>query len=61
MTFNLDVWKLLAGLGIFLFGMFLIEEEENKVRILNVKKLKICSLARNVRQLKPFLNKWPVL
>jgi len=26
MTFNLDVWKLLAGLGIFLFGMLLIEE-----------------------------------
>jgi phosphate:Na+ symporter len=26
MTINLDVWKLLAGLGIFLFGMFLIEE-----------------------------------
>lgn len=26
MSFNLDVWKLLAGLGIFLFGMFLIEE-----------------------------------
>ncbi len=26
MSFNLDVWKLLAGLGIFLFGMLLIEE-----------------------------------
>ena len=26
MTFNLDIWKLLAGLGIFLFGMILIEE-----------------------------------
>ena len=26
MSFNLDLWKLLAGLGIFLFGMLLIEE-----------------------------------
>ena len=26
MTMNLDFWKLLAGLGIFLFGMLLIEE-----------------------------------
>jgi phosphate:Na+ symporter len=26
MSFNLDFWKLLAGLGIFLFGMLLIEE-----------------------------------
>ena len=26
MSFPLDVWKLLAGLGIFLFGMLLIEE-----------------------------------
>jgi len=26
MPFNLDFWKLLAGLGIFLFGMLLIEE-----------------------------------
>ena len=26
MSFNLDIWKLLAGLGIFLFGMLLIEE-----------------------------------
>lgn len=26
MTENLDVWKLLAGLGIFMFGMFLMEE-----------------------------------
>jgi len=26
MSINLDLWKLLAGLGIFLFGMFLIEE-----------------------------------
>ncbi|MGD9112980.1 MAG: Na/Pi symporter [Desulfobacterales bacterium] len=26
MKFNLDLWKLLAGLGIFLFGMHLIEE-----------------------------------
>ena len=26
MTLNLDFWKLLAGLGIFLFGMLLIEE-----------------------------------
>ena len=26
MSANLDLWKLLAGLGIFLFGMLLIEE-----------------------------------
>ena len=26
MSINLDLWKLLAGLGIFLFSMFLIEE-----------------------------------
>jgi phosphate:Na+ symporter len=26
MTENLDIWKLLAGLGIFMFGMFLMEE-----------------------------------
>ena len=26
MTDNLDLWKLLAGLGIFLFGMFLLED-----------------------------------
>ncbi len=26
MALNLDLWKLLAGLGIFLFGMLLIEE-----------------------------------
>jgi phosphate:Na+ symporter len=26
MSFSLDIWKLLAGLGIFLFGMLLIEE-----------------------------------
>ncbi len=26
MSSNLDLWKLLAGLGIFLFGMLLIEE-----------------------------------
>ncbi|MBU4427293.1 MAG: Na/Pi symporter [Desulfobacteraceae bacterium] len=26
MSFNLDLWKLLAGLGIFLFGMLLMEE-----------------------------------
>ena len=26
MSLNLDFWKLLAGLGIFLFGMLLIEE-----------------------------------
>ena len=26
MNGNFDVWKLLAGLGIFLFGMFLLEE-----------------------------------
>ncbi len=26
MSFDLDLWKLLAGLGIFLFGMLLIEE-----------------------------------
>jgi phosphate:Na+ symporter len=26
MSINLDIWKLLAGLGIFLFGMLLIEE-----------------------------------
>jgi len=26
MSYNLDLWKLLAGLGIFLFGMLLIEE-----------------------------------
>ena len=26
MSFNLDLWKLMAGLGIFLFGMLLIEE-----------------------------------
>jgi len=26
MSFNLDVWKLLTGPGIFLFGMLLIEE-----------------------------------
>ncbi len=26
MTFNLDIWKLLAGLAIFLFGMTLMEE-----------------------------------
>jgi phosphate:Na+ symporter len=26
MTGNFDLWKLLAGLGIFLFGMFLLEE-----------------------------------
>lgn len=26
MTGNFDVWKLLAGLGIFLFGMYLLEE-----------------------------------
>ena len=23
---SLDIWKLLAGLGIFMFGMFLMEE-----------------------------------
>jgi hypothetical protein len=38
MSSNLDLWKLLAGLGIFLLGMLLIEEEENKGRILNTKK-----------------------
>ena len=26
MTANFDFWKLLAGLGIFLFGMFLLED-----------------------------------
>jgi phosphate:Na+ symporter len=26
MTESLDIWKLLAGLGIFMFGMFLMEE-----------------------------------
>jgi phosphate:Na+ symporter len=26
LSFNLDLWKLLAGVGIFLFGMLLIEE-----------------------------------
>ncbi|MEE4606988.1 MAG: Na/Pi cotransporter family protein, partial [Desulfobacteraceae bacterium] len=26
MSINFDLWKLLAGLGIFLFGMQLIEE-----------------------------------
>jgi phosphate:Na+ symporter len=26
MTEHFDLWRLLAGLGIFLFGMFLIEE-----------------------------------
>ena len=26
MSSSLDIWKLLAGLGIFLFGMLLIEE-----------------------------------
>jgi phosphate:Na+ symporter len=26
MSFNLDIWKLFAGLGVFLFGMSLIEE-----------------------------------
>jgi phosphate:Na+ symporter len=28
---DFDVWKLLAGLGIFLFGMFLMEESVKKL------------------------------
>jgi hypothetical protein len=28
MSINFDLWKLLAGLGIFLFGMQLIEESQ---------------------------------
>ena len=34
MQFDMDIWKLMAGLGIFLFGMFLIEES---VRLLSGK------------------------
>jgi hypothetical protein len=32
MSFNLDVWILLVGLGIFLFGMLLIEESVRAFR-----------------------------
>lgn len=42
MPFHLDVWKLLAGLGIFLFGMLLIEE--------SVKALSGRAFRRIIRQ-----------
>ena len=40
MSFNLDIWKLLAGLGIFLFGMLLIEESVScRMQIYGMKDL----------------------
>ncbi|MCF8465060.1 MAG: Na/Pi symporter [Flavobacteriales bacterium] len=38
MTENLDVWKLLAGLGIFMFGMFLMEESVKNLAGRSFKK-----------------------
>ena len=37
-----DIWKLLAGLGIFMFGMFLMEE--------SIKKLSGRAFKRLIRQ-----------
>lgn len=42
MSSSLDIWKLLAGLGIFLFGMLLIEE--------SVKALSGRAFRRIIRQ-----------
>jgi phosphate:Na+ symporter len=42
MPLTLDIWKLLAGLGIFLFGMLLIEE--------SVKALSGRTFRRIIRQ-----------
>jgi phosphate:Na+ symporter len=42
MSASLDIWKLLAGLGIFLFGMLLIEE--------SVKALSGRTFRRIIRQ-----------
>ncbi len=39
MSENFDVWKLLAGLGIFLFGMFLLEEAVKALAGKSFKKL----------------------
>ena len=36
---DLDIWKLLAGLGIFMFGMFLMEESIKKLSGRAFKKL----------------------
>lgn len=60
-----DIWKLLAGLGIFMFGMFLMEESIKKlsgkafkrlIRIYTTGKIKSILLPSNTGNFMFFLS-----